>query len=305
MFHSKCLFGPAPAAVAALFFVSTALADSIPVVNSGSLVAHFRVSNGTVARDGSGNVTSWTADNNPSLVLNSVGVNPSNIKYSSTGMNGAPVIVSSDPVATQNQVLVGAIPGSHSAATVFWLGYYNPTHTSFGNYVYSYGADGADGSQFDHQIDNTTFQLYGGAGTQSGANISGLNSTYTVWRTEYGLGTGNGHAAFAGNTNLNVTSPNGGNYNVSGNLMLFGYQNGSGVSGGFNFTGNFAELIIYDGILSAPDVAAVQSYLVGRAAGDLGEPNSSAVPEPSAWALMVGCGLWIAARRKSRLPVRL
>lgn len=280
-------------------------ATPIPVVGSGTMVAHFRASDAKVARDGSGNVTTWTADNNAAIVLTSTGPKPSNIAYSATGMNGAPEIVVNDFAPNDNQFLTGAITGTRTATTIFWLGHYSPGRggslgDSAGQYVYSYGTNGADGSQMDHQIDGGVFQLFGGSGTQSGDNIAGFNSIRTVWTTFYGQGTGNAHSAFAGTTNLNVASPNGGNYSASGNLILFGFQ-ATNTSSGFNFVGNIAELIIYDGILSSQDVDAIRGYLQLRAGGDLGEPvTSNVVPEPATWGMMSIALAGVVARRRRR-----
>lgn len=276
-------------------------ATPLPIVGSGTLVAHFRASDSSVARNGSGHVTSWTADNNPAIVLNAAGTNhPGNISYSATGMNGAPEIVVAD-LSTQDRYLTGAIPGTRTATTMFWLGFYSgPTGLTSGQYVYSYGVDGSDGSQMDHQYDIGRFQLWGGGGTQSGADITGFNNIRTVWTTFYGEGTGNGHSAFANTTNLNVTSPNGGNYSVSGNLQLFGYQNSAGVGGGFNFNGRIGELIIYDGILNSTDVDAVRAYLQLRSQGDLGDPVPAAIPEPGTWGLMSMALAGVAAYRRRR-----
>ena len=208
----------------------------LPAVGSGSLVAHFRVSNSSVARDSNGFVTSWTADNNNSIVLNATGTTPGNIVYNSSGMSGAPVIEVND-LTNQNQYMVGGIPGVLTATTIFWLGYYQPGRNgslldTAGQYVYSFGTPGGDGSQLDHQTDSGNFELYVGGVTQTGNNITALQGTYTIWRTLYGQGTGNQHSAFAGGVSLGVPGTNGGNYNASGSLVLFGFQNAAGASSG-------------------------------------------------------------------------
>lgn len=289
-----------------ILFAAVTWADAIPSIGSGTLVAHFRVSNSSVARDSSGNVISWTADNNSGIVLNAAGTNnPGNITYSATGMNGAPEIVVND-FTNQNRYMTGAIGGTRTATTIFWLGFYQPGRggslgDGAGQYLYSYGADGADGSQMDHQIDGGNFEMFGGAGTQTGNSISSLNGVRTVWTTYYGQGTGNSHSAFAGTTSLGIPATNGGNYSVSGNLILFGFQGSTaGVSPGFNFVGNIGELIIYDGIVSDTDATAVRTYLAGRAAGDLGDPTVSAIPEPGTWAMFAAAAGLLAFRRKIR-----
>ena len=276
-------------------------ASALPVVTSGSLVAHFEASPATVGVDANGNVLSWTASNDPAVMLSAFGSDPANIRYSPTaGFSGGPAIVVNDFApggVDDNQVLRGTIPGSHAAVTIFWHGFYAPgrdgsLNDGAGQYAYSWGADGVDGSQMDHQTDDGRIELFGGNGTQTGNDISGRESTYTVWHTFYGTDpTGAGHAAFADGTDLGVPSPNGGVYNVSGNLQLFGFQNASGTSDGFNFVGNMSQLIIYDGILDQTDVDAVTQFLTTPAA---------AVPEPRPLALLaIGLGL-LGARAWSR-----
>lgn len=272
---------------------TSASAAILPTVGSGTLVAQFQANASTVTFDANNHVSSWTAANDNSIVLNATGsAHPQMIAYDATGMNGQPTIVVNDgPAGTINRVLQGAIPGTRTATTIFWLGYYAPDRDGQpgdGSYAYSYGVDGADGTQFDHQYEgfNNRIELWGGNGTQSGDVISGYNDQYTIWHTYYGQGTGNGHQAFANGTDLNVPTPNGGNYSVSGDLILFGYQNASGVSGGFNFVGNMSELLIYDGLLNAADTAAILAYLHDR---QLAVSSNLVVPEPTSAALL-SCG---------------
>lgn len=258
-----------------------------PAVSTGTLVAQFDATDSTVARDGSGNVTSWTASNNSSIVLNTSGSDPANIKYNATGMFGAPTIVVND-FAGDTQTMSGVIPGARTATTIFWLGYYQPSrdgslNDAVGQYAYTYGADGTDGHLLDNQIDSGFVELYSGSGTQAGGSIAARNGIYTVWRTNYGTGSGNGHAVFADGTNLGVSSPNGGNYSIANNstFRLFGFTDQQ-----FNYVGNMSELLIYDGILDATDTAAVEAYL------------SNQIPEPgSTMIVLCAAGLLLRNRR--------
>src|SRR5688572_17882725 len=112
--------------VVALVLGSSHHATALPTVTSGTLVAHFDATPATVAVDASGNVLSWTASNDTAIKLDVFGSSPTNIQYSPiAGFNGGPAIVVNDPAGT-NQVLRGAIPGSHTAVTLFWHGFYSP-----------------------------------------------------------------------------------------------------------------------------------------------------------------------------------
>ena len=269
----------------------TALAQ-LPPVSSGNLVAHFKADNSSVTRDVSDNVSGWSAQNDGLIILSASGSDPSNITYLPTGMNGNPTIRVND-FSGDNQVLRGVLPGTHTTATIFWLGFYSPGRDGSldddaGQYAYSYGADAADGSQFDHQIDSGVFQMFGGGGTQTGDNIAARNGQYTVWRTRYGTAAGDGHEAFADGTNLNIASPNGGNYSVGGALQLFGFQNSAGTSDGFNFVGNMSELVIYSGLLNPTDTAAVEAYLTGQ------------IPEPSSLVPLAAAASCLLRPRRRR-----
>lgn len=274
-----------------------ASAAILPTVGSGTLVAQFLANDATVARNGLGHVSAWTAANNPAIVLSAFGDDGGNIVYDPLGMHGAPTLVVRDPAfGGDNQVLRGAVPGTRTATTIFWLGYYDPGRDGIsdgsGLYAYSYGADGADGSQLDHQMDSGNFELFGGSGTQTGDDITSYDSQYTIWRTVYGPGSA--HTATADGASLNIPSPNSAAYSVTGSLQLFGFQNSLGTSGGFNFVGNMSELLIYDGALDAADIAAVEAYLADRREN---RPSSNSVPEPSS-CIAFGLTLFALIRRK-------
>ena len=149
--------------------------------------------------------------------------------------------------------------------TIFWLGRYEPgadgsLGDSAGQYVYCFGPAGSQGSQMDHQIDDGTFQLFGGSGTQSGGAISYLNGFNSVWRTEY-YASSPGHVAVVNGQNLSVPSDGGYAVDSSAELQLFGWQDNNGEAGGFNFVGEFAEMVIYRGHLDTADLVSVHNYL--------------------------------------------
>jgi len=248
---------------------SYVVAQTPPVVGSGALVAHFRADATTVATDPQGNVISWTAANNNAIILNGTGTPLSNIRFNPTGMSGKPTVEVHD-FTGQDRVLSGSIAGTRTATTIIWLGYFSPTRNGAlgdgsGQYIYCYGADGPDGSQLDMQIDNNNVEVFGGSGTQLGDPINQWNYQYSVWRAYYGTGTGNGQAIFVNRINLNLPPTITANFNVTGNLMLFGFQNSTGASGGFNFVGNLSSLLIYDGILNAADTLAIENFLACQA----------------------------------------
>ncbi len=256
------------AVLCALFlFASHSAMAAPPSVTSGTLVAHFDADESFLSLDGSGtDVASWTAANDNSIVLSRTGTATSNanISFDSSELGGNGAVVVND-FTGDNLVLQGAVPGTRTASTAFFLGYFSPGRDGSlgdgsGQYVYSYGTDGDDGTQLDFQIDDGNAELFGGSGTQGVGDISGNNGEYTVYRVESGSGGGADWAVYA-DGGLVGSGTNGANYSVSGDLILFGYQNSSGVSGGFNFVGNVGQLLFYDGNLNSTDVAAVEGYL--------------------------------------------
>ena len=245
-------------------------AGALPTVTSGTLVAQFQADAAYLTLDGNGtDVVSWEAANDMSIVLSRTGTAASfsNISFDSSDMGGNGAVVVNDFIG-DNLVLQGAIDGNRTASTVFFLGYFSPERDGsegdgLGQYIYSYGPAVGDGNQLDFQIDEGRAELYGGAGTEDVGDISGNNATYTVYRIESGGGGGADWAVYADGGLVN-SGTNGANYVVFGDLILFGWQDGSGVSGGFNFVGNVGELLFYDGILDSNDTGAVESYLMDR-----------------------------------------
>jgi hypothetical protein len=250
-------------------------AQMLPNVTSGALVAQFRVDAATVGVGGMGEVTSWAATNDPTLVLTSVGDAALNIRYGPTRMNGRPTITFTD--AQGDQQLEGMLPAAVdlSAATVFWLGYYSIDDDNLGRYVYSIGTSvGSGATQLTHQRDNSSnffrVEIYDGSSTFGGDRTDMLEEQYRVWRTVYRAGSVNPkHSAFVDGIDLNVASNTGG-YNVAPDphpIFIGGWE-----SNGFNFYGELAELLVYSGELDSTDVAAIEAYLDQRRNGQLGTP---------------------------------
>ena len=252
---------------------------ALPPVTSGTLVAQFDADPLYLSLDGGGaDVASWTAANDNSIVLSRTGAaaSNSNILFDANELAGGGAVVVNDFLVDgthDNLVLQGAIPGTRTASTVFFLGYFSPGRDGSlgdgsGQYLYSYGASGGAGTQIDFQIDDGNAEIWGGGGTQGVGDISARNGEYTVYRIESGGGAGDDFAVYVDGTLLGGGNE-GANYNVNGDLILFGWQNSSGVSGGFNFVGNVGQLLFYDGNLDNADVDAVESYLASLKPSEL------------------------------------
>ena len=241
----------------------------LPNVSSGQLIAHFTAESSYMTFGAGSSVSSWTAANNAAITLNAGGTNdPNNIVFDSSGMGGLGTVVVND-FSGDNRYLQGSLGHSFSSgSTIFWTGFYDPGRggslgDGAGQYAYSLGRAGSQGSQMDHQIDDGNFELYGGSGTQTGSSISYLNSHYSVWQTNY-LSASPGHEAFANEHSLGIPADGGYNVGASENLLMFGWQNSSGTPSGYNFVGNMSDFIIYDGVLSTEDAKAVNQYLANR-----------------------------------------
>jgi hypothetical protein len=254
--------------LATTFLICTAAyAQDPPAVSSGTLVANFNSDPSTMDFvKGTNDLTAWRAANNASIVLDGVGTQTENIAFDQDALDGHGALVVND-MSGQNRYLMGSIGNGLSNATIFWVGHFNPGQNGSigdgsGQYIYDLGADGANGTQMDAQIDDGIFEIYGGSSTQAGANISDLNGVYSTWMTKfYAAPTTVGHEAYVNGTNLDVGTTSDG-YQTDENLVLFAYQNSSGTgSSGYNFVGNIHQLLIYDGVLDEADTAAVTAYL--------------------------------------------
>ena len=244
--------------------------DDLPEVSSAQLVAHFSASSDQLNLDSNQEVLEWIACNDASIVLTSQGTDdPGNIAYDAAGLGGLGSLVVRD-FSGDNRYLRGSLnlDTALTDATIFWLGKYEPTadgslNDGAGQYVYCFGPATGQGSQMDHQIDDGEFQLYGGSGTQTGGSIGYLNGFNSVWRTDYFSGAP-GHVASVNGFDLNI--PTDGGYSISpdSELQLFGWQNSSGVAGGYNFVGEISELIIFRGRISDEDAELIQDWLSAK-----------------------------------------
>ena len=93
--------------------------------------------------------------------------------------------------AGDDRHLVGSLGGERLAdCTILWLGHFAPGRDGSlgdgsGQYLYTFGRAGGDGSQMDNQIDVGRFEIYGGGGTQVGRDITYLDGHDSVWMTKY------------------------------------------------------------------------------------------------------------------------
>ena len=214
------------------------LSQELPDVESGELVAHFVAQEEYLELTGVDQVLSWTATNDKTIALMAGGSNdPGNIRFESTALGGLGALIVRD-YSGDDRHMRGSLNLSEplSAATIFWLGKYQPgadgsLGDGSGQYAYSLGRAGSQGSQMDHQIDDGNFELYGGSGTQTGGSIAYLNGYHSVWQTVY-YDANPGHQAFVNKHDLNIPPDGGYNVGINEELQLFGWQNSSGVPAG-------------------------------------------------------------------------
>ena len=242
-----------------------------PEVASGRLVANFVTDQETLVLDGM-NVISWQAANNPAITLVGGGAPASNITFDADGLGGHGVLVVNDRTG-DNRYLRGSLGGELlTDATIFWIGHFAPERDGSlgdgsGQYVYTFGRSGSAGSQFDNQIDDGRFEVYGGSGSQTGRDITYLHGADSVWMTRFHAApTEVGHVAEANGIDLYLPVDASG-YSAGGtrpgedDLLLFGWQDSSGGAAGYNFVGDIHQLLVYDGILDENDTVAVANYL--------------------------------------------
>ena len=242
-----------------------------PEVASGRLVANFVADAETLILDGT-DVLGWRAANNPALTLVGGGAPVNNITFDADGLGGHGVLVVNDR-SGENRHLRGSLGGELlTNATIFWVGHFAPGRAGSlddgsGQYIYTFGRSGAAGSQFDNQIDDGRFEVYGGAGSQAGRDITYLHGADSVWMTRYHAApTEVGHVAEANGIDLYLPLDASG-YAAGGtgpgedDLLLFGWQDSAGTAAGYNFVGDLHQLLVYDGTLDENDTVAVTNYL--------------------------------------------
>ena len=246
------------------------IAQDLPSVNSAELVAHFVADSDSLTLGPSNEVLAWAASNDASMVLTTQGTNdPTNITFDPAALGGLGSLIVRD-YSGDNRYLRGSLNQTNALddMTIFWLGKYEPgadgsLTDSAGQYVYCIGPAGSQGSQLDHQIDDGAFEMYGGSGTQTGGSIAYLNGFNSVWRTEYYSGSP-GHVAYVNQRSLNIPTDGGYAVNPATEIQLFGWQDSAAQAGGYNFVGEFAELVIYRGHLDSSDLESVHNYLSAK-----------------------------------------
>ena len=271
------------ALVAGLQTDHRALAGDLPNVESGTLVANFVCDPETMDLGPQSTLQAWRAANDDRLVLVAEGAPESNIVFDPDELGGLGSLVVNDR-SGENRRLEGSLGGvSLANATIFWVGYFSPGRDgslgdASGQYVYSLGIDGPEGSQLDNQIDDGRFEIYGGDGTQVGRDITYLNGHYSVWMSRFHAGpTVIGHESETNGFDLLVPTTPTGYLAGDDHLVVFAYQNGSGNgSSGYNFVGNLHQLVVYEGLLDDNDTTAVNNHLRSKL---LKEPPG---PDPDA-----------------------
>lgn len=207
------------------------------------------------------------------------------------------------------------------AATIFWRGSYsgsNPQNNgTLGRYAYNITAVNPNqiGGGFNHQrrdagenvgafVSNNTG---GSSQTRLGDSVSGYNDVSTTWTSIYDFGSETKTMDFfatdadGNRVDLNVANPTSGTSDFSDlavpNLYIgsisfpFFYnpdnQPSAGTNGGWSFIGEMEQLVVFEGVLSSNDIAAVEGYLV-------------TVPEPSTVVLLaaVATAAAVVGRRR-------
>ena len=230
----------------------------LPDVTSGTLAAHFLCDPATMDLDANNAVTAWRARNNSSIELTASGSgDATNILYDASDLNGQGGIRVND-FTSETMGLSGSIGDLDLVeSTIFWLGYYAPgrdgsTDDGSGQYAYNY----YNGSSYiSHQSDEGIVEHY--SPTRAGDAIDVLEGDYQVW-TSVTYGSSPGTSMYVNGVDLNVAPHDGilSDGSVADTFQMFRYS-----SSGYNFVGNMHECIIYEGALSAADIATVEAYL--------------------------------------------
>jgi len=247
------------AAVEAYLDAKRAAYDGLPEVSSGALAAHFVADPSTMDIDPANNaVTAWRASNNLAINLTASGTGAAtNLLYDAGDLNGHGAIQVND-FTSETMGLSGSIGDLDLVeSTIFWLGYYAPgrdgsTDDGSGQYAYNYYNGG---SYISHQSDDGVVEHY--SPTRAGDAIDALEGDHQVW-TSVTYGSSPGTSMYVNGVDLNVAPHDGilSDGSVADTFQMFRYS-----SSGYNFVGNMHECIIYEGALSAADIATVEAYL--------------------------------------------
>ena len=207
--------------------------------------------------DGANAVTAWRANNDSSIELTASGTGAAtNLLYVAAELNGNGGIKVND-FSGDTLALAGTLGDIDLVeSTIFWLGYYAPerdgsTGDGSGQYAYNY----YNGSSYiSHQSDDGIVEHY--SPTRAGDAIDALEGEYQVW-TSVTYGTSPGTSMYVNGVDLNVAPHDGiASAAAADTFQMFRYS-----SSGYNFVGNMHECIIYEGALSAADIAVIEAYL--------------------------------------------
>jgi uncharacterized repeat protein (TIGR01451 family) len=203
------------------------------------------------------NVTSWTATNNVNIIYSGTGNRPK-YKVNNGGFNYNPSI-SFSGVSSEWLVYNGASAGTSSATIV---GVYSSTaQTAFnvGRSNSKSGLAGTGGYLYNGAQSNQTNNLAGRANIVGvSGTLNGGANTGTVW--------GNGVSSL-------LTS---GSVAPTANSQIGGLMNSATTTtNDAPFTGEFAEVVTYNSVLSATDLRKVNSYFAIKYGLTLGLPGST------------------------------
>ena len=128
----------------------------LPDTPSAALVAQFVADAATVTLDGEGYVLSWTATNNPAIVVRADGTTEASLRFDGTAMNGHPTLKAEAWCGR----LEGTLPSDVRLGdtTVFWLGNHNGGAQRT---AYSIGLGGAHDPGLQRELREILGDLHG------------------------------------------------------------------------------------------------------------------------------------------------
>ncbi|MCA9187948.1 MAG: hypothetical protein KDA99_20110, partial [Planctomycetales bacterium] len=182
--------------------------------------------------------------------------------------NGTAVIFN-ETIAADNLHLQTPLSTSGGQYTIIWKGHYDSTNqngaANSGLYAYTLSnLEVANAPGMNHQRDDFgggyRVELYPGT-TYFGDVISAFDDTSTVWTTVYDYSNSQ-HRAYANGNDLHVTGSSTLSLTANPTLVIGAYDNGTYFGGsGYSLLGEIEHLIVFQGVLSEPDIAAVESFL--------------------------------------------
>jgi len=227
---------------------------------------HFDAAVG-VSTTGGSNVSSWAGMNGDGTATVATAVPAGSGAAANITSNGTAVVFN-ELNALDNLHLATPLSTSGDQYTIIWVGHYdssnqNGAETS-GLYAYSLtNLDVNNAPGMNHQRDDCSgsfcVEVYPGT-TFPGDDIAAFDDTTTAWSTIYDYANGT-HTTYVAETNLNLTGSSNLSLNPDPTLVIGGYDDGSYFNtSGYNILGEIEQLIIFEGLVSLTDIAAVVSF---------------------------------------------